>query len=142
MVNNSGRDQHRHTLSLHMEVFRGADDKEPMFKCRTRNISFGGVMIRNRGLKLRKGARLKLLLKATCRSVRKQFPVDAKIVWKTSTAIGLEFSPAKETRLQDFRRFLFEAKVATHSRARKRWHESNVTATVLADQPFMQKNIA
>lgn len=126
------RSQDRHTLSIHMEVFRGAKGKEPLFRCRTRNIGLGGVMIRNRGLQLRKGSKLKLLLKATCRSGKKEMPVDATVVWKTPTAIGMKFSPSSESEQKDFKRFLFEAKVATHSRARKRWYESqNFTATVV-----------
>ena len=125
------RAQDRHTLSLHMEVYRKAADKDPMFKCRTRNIGFGGIMIRNRGLGLRKGSRLKLLLKADCRSIRKQFEMDAKVIWKTSTAIGLEFSPVQTSKSKEFRRFLFEAKVGSHARARKRVSEDKITATVL-----------
>ncbi len=128
------RTQDRHTLSLHMEVYRKSGDKEPMFKCRTRNIGFGGTMIRNRGLKLRKGARLKLLLKASCRSGLKQLEMDAKVLWKTPTAIGFEFYPTKLSKHQEFKRFLFEAKVGTHARARNRWHENNVTATVLTQK--------
>ncbi len=130
------RAQDRHTLSLHMEVYRKTADKEPMFKCRTRNIGFGGIMIRNRGLNLRKGSRLKLLLKADCRSVRKQFEMDAKVIWKTSTAIGLEFSPIQTSKSKEFRRFLFEAKVGSHARARQRDYENKITATVLP-----QKNV-
>ena len=125
------RAQDRHTLSLHMEVYRKAADKEPMFKCRTRNIGFGGIMIRNRGLSLRKGSRLKILLKADCRSIRKQFEMDAKVIWKTSTAIGLEFSPIQTSKSKEFRRFLFEAKVGSHARVRQRDNEDKITATVL-----------
>ena len=93
-------------------------------------------MIRNRGLNLRKGSRLKLLLKADCRSVRKQFEMDAKVIWKTSTAIGLEFSPIQTSKSKEFRRFLFEAKVGSHARARQRDYENKITATVLP-----QKNV-
>ncbi|WP_455217200.1 PilZ domain-containing protein [Kaarinaea lacus] len=122
----------RHTLSLHMEVFQSARAKEPLFKCRTRNIGLGGVMIRNRGLRVRKGSSLTLLLKATCRSGKKQILVNAKVVWKTPTAIGLQFSPVNESDQKNFKRFLFEAKVATHSRARKRWQGSqDLRATVV-----------
>jgi len=125
------RAEHRHTLSLHMEVFRKSSDKEPLFKCRTRNIGFGGTMIRNRGINLRKGARIKILLKATCRSARKEFEMDAKVLWKTSTAIGFEFYPTKISKQKEFKRFLFEAKVGAHARARQRWNENGITATVL-----------
>lgn len=131
MSNIHHRAQDRHTLSLHMEVYRKAADKEPMFKCRTRNIGFGGVMIRNRGMSLRKGSRLKVLLKAVCRSARKHFEIDAKVIWKTSTAIGLEFSPIQTSKSKEFRRFLFEAKVGSHARARKRDSENKITAMVL-----------
>lgn len=127
------RAQHRHTLSLHMEVFRGAKEKVPLFKCRSRNIGLGGVMIRNRGLQVRKGSKLTLLLKATCRSGKKQLPINATVVWKTPTSVGLRFSPDSESEKKEFKRFLFEAKVAVHSRARKRWYESNnITATVVS----------
>jgi hypothetical protein len=99
-----------------MEVYRKSGDKEPLFKCRTRNIGFGGTMIRNRGIKLRKGARLKILLKASCRSGLKQLEMDAKVLWKTPTAIGFEFYPTKLSKHQEFKRFLFEAKVGSHIR--------------------------
>lgn len=128
------RAQHRHTLSLHMEVYRKAGDKEPLFKCRTRNIGFGGTMIRNRGLTLRKGAKLKLLLKATYRSVQKMFELDAKVIWKTTSAVGLEFYPIKISKHKEFKRFLFEAKVGTHARARIRSNEDKITATVMAQK--------
>lgn len=136
MTSTYERSQHRHTLSLHMEVFRGTKEKSPIFKCRSRNIGLGGVMIRNRGLRVRKGSKLLLLLKATCRSGKKEIPVNATVVWKTPSAIGLEFSPVKESEKQAFKRFLFEAKVAVHSRARKRWQEDNsITATVVGASP-------
>ena len=131
------RSQDRHTLSLHMEVYKKAADKEPLFKCRTRNIGIGGTMIRNRDLSIRKGSRLKLLLKAECRSVRKQFEMDAKVIWKTPEAIGLEFCPIQLSNSQQFRRLLFEAKVGSHARARNRVKENKITATVLP-----QKNIS
>ena len=134
MPDSDNRAQNRHTLSLHMEVFRKASDKEPLFKCRTRNIGFGGTMIRNRGIKLRKGARLKLLLKASCRFAQKQFEMDAKVLWSTPTAIGFEFYPTKISKQKEFKRFLFEAKVGAHARARKRWNESNIIATVLTNK--------
>ena len=135
MKNSHERTQDRHTLSLHMEVYRSAKDKEPLFKCRTRNIGFGGANIRNKDAGIRKGSRLKLLLKADCRSVRKEFPIDAVVVWKSPTAIGLAFSEENKKEQQDFKRFLFEAKVTSHSRARKRWYEDNastITATILS----------
>jgi len=88
-------------------------------------------MIRNRDLSLRKGSRLKILLKADCRSIRKQFEMDAKVIWKTSTAIGLEFSPIQTSKSKEFRRFLFEAKVGSHARVRQRDDEDKITATVL-----------
>ena len=131
MPESDSRAQNRHTLSIHMEVFRKANDKEPLFKCRTRNIGFGGTMIRTRGIKLRKGARLKLLLKASCRLAQKQFEMDAKVLWSSPTAIGFEFYPTKISKQKEFKRFLFEAKVGAHARARKRWNENNITATVL-----------
>jgi hypothetical protein len=128
------RAQDRHTLSLHMEVFRKAGDKDPLFKCRTRNIGSGGTMIRNRGINLRKGARIKVLLKASYRSVQNEFEMDAKVLWKTPTAIGFEFSPTKISKQQEFKRFLLKAKVGTHARARKRWNKDNITATVLTQK--------
>jgi len=131
------RAQDRHRLSLHMEVYRKAADKDPMVKCRSRNIGFGGIMIRNRGLNLRKGSRLKLLLKAACRSARKQFEMDAKVIWKTPTAIGLEFNQMQASKSKEFRLFLFEAKVGSHARARKRDSENKITAMVLP-----QKNVS
>lgn len=125
------RSQDRHTLSLHMEVYRSKKETVPLFTCKTRNIGLGGVMIRNRRLQIRKGSKLKLLLKATCRTGRKQLPVNATVVWKTPTAIGLQFSPANDFERKEFKRFLFEAKVATHARVRSRWRENQLSATVI-----------
>lgn len=121
----------RHTLSLFMEVYQDDKDKEPIFKCRTNNIGIGGLMIHNQGLSLRRGSRVKVVLKATCRSGLKIFPVEARIIWKTAEAIGMQFSPLNETEQRDFKRFLFESKVAVHSNNRRRWRESTeITATI------------
>ena len=132
MTGSYERSQDRHTLSLHMEVYKGKKEAEPLFTCKTRNIGLGGAMIRNRGLKLRKGSKLKLLLKATCRSGRKQLPVTATVVWKTPSAIGIKFSPASDSERKELKRFLFEAKVATHARVRNRWKENHISATVIS----------
>jgi hypothetical protein len=129
-MDSSKRDDYRHTLSLHMEVYRGTKTTDPIFKCRTRNLGLGGAMIRNRGYKLRKGSRLKLLLKASCRSVRKQYAIEGKVVWKTPSAIGVQFFPEKGGELREFRKFLFEAKVSSHARARQRWAQRSVPALV------------
>ena len=128
------RQQHRHTLGLHMEVFRNTDPSQLIFKCRTRNISPDGAMILNKGFKLRKGSKLKLLLKATCRTVRKQFEIPAKVVWKTPALLGLQFFPAKGAEAREFTKFLFEAKVSSHARARKRWEKEQVAITVTTEQ--------
>lgn len=121
----------RHTLSLFMEVFEDVKNREPLFKCRTNNIGIGGLMIHNQGQSLHKGSKVKLLLKATCRTGLKEFPVEAKIAWKTSEAIGMQFSPLNEAKQRAFKRFLFESKVAVHSNERKRWQEStSITASL------------
>lgn len=127
------RQQHRHTLALHMEVFRGSDLSQPIFKCRTRNISPDGAMILNKGFQLRKGSKLKLLLKATCKSVRKQFEIPAKVVWKTPTSLGIQFFPGKGAETREFKKFLFEAKVSSHARARERWERQQVPITVASE---------
>jgi c-di-GMP-binding flagellar brake protein YcgR len=125
------RTHDRHTLSLYMEVYQDAKDKEPLFKSRTNNIGIGGLMMHNQGIKLRTGSKVKVILKATCRSGLKVFPVDAKVVWKTTEAIGLQFSPLNEIEQKNFKRFLFESKVAVHSGKRRRWRESTeITATI------------
>jgi len=93
-------------------------------------------MIRNRGLGVRKGSKFRLLIKVTGRSGKQALPVNAVVVWKTPSAIGLQFSPVNESEKKAFKRFLFEAKVAVHSRARKRWHENrDITATVVRSSP-------
>lgn len=122
----------RHTLSLYMEVYENDKHKAPLFKCRTNNIGIGGLMIFNQGQTLRNGAKVNLVLKATCRSGLKEFPVEARIIWKTSEAIGMQFSPLNEAEQKNFKRFLFESKVAVHSTNRRRWRETtSVTATVI-----------
>jgi hypothetical protein len=122
----------RHTLSLFMEVYEDNVRQEPLFKCRTNNIGIGGLMIHNQDQMLRKGVKVKVILKATCRSGLKEFPVDAKIVWQTAEAIGMQFSPLSEAEEKNFKRFLFESKVAVHSNSRKRWRETtNITAALV-----------
>lgn len=121
----------RHTLSLFMEVYQDAKDNEPLFKCRTNNISIDGLMIHNQGPTLQAGSKVKVVLKATCRSGLKVFPIGAKIVWKTDEAIGMQFSHLNETEQRDFKRFLFESKAAVHSNNRRRWRESTeITAAI------------
>lgn len=122
----------RHTLSLYMEVFEEENYSVPLFKCRTNNIGVGGLMIRSQGLTIPRSSNLNVVLKATCRSGLKEFPVEAKIVWETSKAIGMQFYALDETDQKNFKRFLFESKVAMHSSERRRWRESNEsTATVI-----------
>ena len=122
----------RHTLSLYMEVYEGNRDKEPLFKSRTNNIGIGGLMIHNQGQTLRKGLKVNVMLKATCRSGLKEFLVEARIVWKTAEAIGMQFPPFTDIEQKNFKRFLIESKVAVHSNSRRRWRENtNITATVI-----------
>jgi len=126
------RTHDRHTLSLYMEVYEGEQAENPLFKSRTNNIGIGGLMIHNQGQTLRKGLKVNVLLKATCRSGLKEFLVEARIVWKTPEAIGMQFYPLNENEQKDFKRFLIESKVAVHSTSRRRWREStNITATVI-----------
>jgi len=125
----------RHTLSLFMEVYEDDDYQEPVLKCRTNNIGIGGLMIHNKAQPLHEGVKVNVLLKATCRSGLKEFPVEAKIVWTTSDAIGMQFTPLNEEEEKEFKRFLFESKVAVHSTKRKRWRDNaNITATVVQPQ--------
>jgi hypothetical protein len=123
-----------------MEVYEGSKDKEPLFKSRSNNIGIGGLMIHNQGQTLRKGLKVNVLLKATCRSGLKEFQVEARIVWKTPEAIGMQFSPLNDTEQKNFKRFLIESKVAVHSSNRRRWREgTNITATVIRS-PHNQGN--
>lgn len=119
----------RHTLSLYMEVFEEENNHTPLFKCRTNNIGIGGLMIFNQGLTILNGSNLNVLLKATCRSGLREFPVEAKVVWETPEAIGMQFSTLDETEQKHFKRFLFESKVAVHSSERRRWRENSALTT-------------
>lgn len=121
----------RHTLSLYMEVFDDENGEEPLFKCRTNNIGMGGLMIYNLGQTIPRGSSVSVLLKATCRSGLKEFPVEARIAWETPDAIGMQFTPLSDSEQKDFKRFLFESKVAVHSSERRRNREGSAPPVTL-----------
>ncbi len=86
-------------------------------------------MIHHQGLAISEGSNVNVVLKATCRSGLKVFPAEAKVVWKTSDAIGMQFYSLDEMEQKNFRRFLFESKVSAHSGERRRTRDSSSVKT-------------
>ena len=86
-------------------------------------------MIFNQGLLIPSDSNLNVILKATCRSGLKEFPVEARVVWENQDAIGMQFIPFSEDEQKHFKRFLFESKVAVHSSERRRMSRSADSTT-------------
>ncbi|MDH5784490.1 MAG: PilZ domain-containing protein [Chromatiales bacterium] len=122
MIEKEQREQYRYSIGIHTEVYRKANDSEPLFVCKVKNIGLTGVNIPNKEDSLRKGNRITLRLITSGVRDRKEFTLDAKVTWKSDTQFGLAFYPMDKEELNEFNKFLFIAKVALRSRERSRIH--------------------
>jgi len=108
------RTGHRHTLTLDAEVHFSEHDIEGMFRCRTQNIGLNGAFIPSSAIPIETSMKVKVILygKASASMNPGKYQVSAQVAHITDKGAGLIFSKLDNEQLQNFRRFLFKAKVA------------------------------
>ena len=106
------RVDHRHTLALDTEVHYMEQNVEGMFRCRTTNIGLQGVFLPSKALPIDSTMDVELVFMARSDSTPGQYRLQAQVVRTTDKGAGLVFSKLDSEQQQDFRRFLFKAKVA------------------------------
>ena len=102
---------HRHTLALDTEVHFHEQFVNGMFRCRTSNIGLKGVFLPAENMPLTRKSDVELVFHA--QSQAKRYCMNAKVVRTSDEGAALKFYPCDEKQIQDFRRFLFKAKVAS-----------------------------
>lgn len=106
------RKTYRHTLALDTEVHCHESSLQAMFRCRTENIGMGGAFLPASELLLEKAVDVELVFHIPATPAPKEYRIQAQVVRTSDAGAGLSFSPLDRERLQQFRRFLLEAKVA------------------------------
>jgi PilZ domain len=111
-VTEDKRLDHRHTLELDTEVHFNEPHVKGMFRCRTSNIGLSGAFLPSDKMPITSKTDIELVFHACTQPVPKQYAINAKVVRSAEDGAALVFCPKDEQQVQDFRRFLFEAKVA------------------------------
>ena len=106
------RQAHRHTLVLDTEVHFHEQHVEGMFRCRTANIGLAGAFLPAENMPITGNTDIELVFHAQTRLKPKKYRMSAKVVRIAKDGTGIIFHPLDEKQMQDFRRFLFKAKVA------------------------------
>jgi len=104
---------HRHTLALDTEVHFHEQYVQGMFRCRTGNIGLHGVFLPSEKMPITCKTDIELVFHAHTRPDSKQYRISAKVVRTAVDGAALAFCPEDERQMQDFRRFLLKAKVAS-----------------------------
>lgn len=110
------RGDHRHTLALDTEVHIVQRDAREMFRCRTQNIGLTGAFLSSDGIPVESSMDVELVFKSKVKAKvnknHKQYRLQAQVIHTSDEGAGLAFKIANQEQQQDFRRFLFKAKVA------------------------------
>jgi len=106
------RADHRHTLELDTEVHFHEQALNGMFRCCTSNIGLRGAFFSAKNLPITDKTEIDLVFFARTRPQAKQYRLCAKLVRMQGDGAAVAFCPNDEEQVQDFRRFLFKAKVA------------------------------
>lgn len=106
------RAEHRHTLELDTEVHFREQALNGMFRCRTSNIGLRGAFFPANNLPITDRTEIDLVFFAQTKPKAKQYRLCAKLVRLQEDGAAVVFYPNDEEQAQDFRRFLFKAKVA------------------------------
>ncbi|WP_455198800.1 PilZ domain-containing protein [Kaarinaea lacus] len=110
------REDHRHSLTLDAEVHFVEQDVAGMFRCRTQNIGLHGAFLPSNSLPVESNMFVEVVLKSGIRALahknHRQYRLQAQVVHTSDQGAGLAFKLLDQDQLQDFRRFLFKAKVA------------------------------
>jgi hypothetical protein len=88
-----------------------------MFRCRTKNIGLNGVYIPSKAVPIKLDMDVKLIFVANSYSTPERYRLKAQVVRFSDSGAGLVFPKLNNDQQQEFRRFLFRAKVAARHRA-------------------------
>jgi hypothetical protein len=111
-VSGDKRVSHRHTLALDTEVHFHEQFVKGMFRCCTGNIGLSGAFLPSKDMPLTRKTDVELVFHARARSQPNRYCMNAKVVRTSEEGAALVFCPESEQQIEDFRRFLFKAKVA------------------------------
>lgn len=106
------RADHRHTLKLDTEVHFREQELDGMFRCCTSNIGLQGAFFPAKNLPITHKTEIDLVFHSRTKPKAKQYRLCAKIVRLQDDGAAMVFYSQDEAQAQDFRRFLFKAKVA------------------------------
>jgi hypothetical protein len=107
----------RHTLALETEVHFHKRNIAGMFRCRCKNIGLNGVYLPSKAIPISSEMDVELVFVANSHTAPKRYRLTAQVVRSSDSGAGLVFPKLNNDQQQDFRRFLFRAKVAARSRA-------------------------
>ena len=108
------RGDFRHTLALDTEVHFQEQNIAGMFRCRTKNIGLNGAYLPSKAMPICSKMDLEIVFVAHSRNtpVPRRYRLKAQVVRFTEGGAGLVFPKMDDEQQQDFRRFLYRAKVA------------------------------
>lgn len=114
------RGDHRHTLALETEVHLQKQDLGGMFRCSTQNIGLTGAFLNSDAIPVESSMHVEVVFKSKAKSKtseatrkrHKQYRLQAEIVHTSEKGAGLVFKIDDQEQQNEFRRFLFKAKVA------------------------------
>lgn len=106
------RGDFRHTLALETEVHFHERNIAGMFRCRTINIGLNGAYLPTKAMPISPNMDVELVFVAHSSATPQRYRLKAQVVRSTDNGAGLVFSNLDGDQQQDFRRFLFRAKVA------------------------------
>ncbi len=107
----------RHTLALETEVHFHEQNVAGMFRCRSKNIGLNGVYLPTRATPISSDMHVELVFLVNSQSTPKRYRLKAQVVRSSDGGAALAFPKLNNDQQQDFRRFLFRAKVASRHRA-------------------------
>ena len=106
------RGDFRHTLALETEVHFHEQNIAGMFRCRTKNIGLNGAYLPSKAMPISSDMDVELVFVAHSHTTPKRYRLKAQVVRSSDNGAGLVFPKLNSDQQQDFRRFLFRAKVA------------------------------
>ena len=104
---------HRHTLALDTEVHFHEQFVKGMFRCQTSNIGLKGAYLPAENMPLTRKTDVELVFHVCAQTQTKRYSINAKVVRTSAKGAALKFCADDEKQIQDFRRFLLKAKVAS-----------------------------
>ena len=106
----------RHTLALETEVHFHEQNVAGMFRCRSKNIGLNGVYLPTSATPISSDMDVELVFLVNSLTTPKRYRLKAQVVRSSDNGAGLAFPRLDNDQQQNFRRFLFCAKVAARHR--------------------------